>query len=95
MEKLDLREYTVKEFANIIGEDVNLIKELMRNNDHLGYTNNPYYNTVVAVQNSAIKEGNCEIVAKYIYTNLFNRSEHRFYNGRGYTNVYSTPCGIF
>lgn len=76
---MDLRSYTVVEFAEVINEDKNVVQDLMRNNDHLGYTNNPYYNTVVAVQKSAVKETNQEIVAKYIYTNLFNRPEHRFY----------------
>ena len=76
---MDLRNYTVVEFAEAINEDKNVIQDLMRNTDHLGYTNMPYYNTVVAVQKSAVKETNQEIVAKYIYTNLFNRSEHRFY----------------
>ena len=92
---MDLRQLTTKEFAEVIGEDVEVIKELMKNNDHLGYTNNTYYHTVMAVQNSSIKESNREIVAKFMYTNLFNRPEHRFYNGRGYAHVYSTPCGIF
>ena len=82
---MDLRQYTTKEFAKVIGEDVEVIKELMKNNDHLGYTNNPYYHTVVAVQNSAIKDGNKEIVAKFIYTNLFNRPEHRIYDTKGYS----------
>lgn len=80
---MDLRQYTTKEFAEVINEDVEVIKDLMRNNDHLGYTNKPYYYTVVAVQNSIIKDSNKEVVAKYIYTNLFNRPEHRFYNDRG------------
>lgn len=82
---MDLRQYTVKEFAGIINEDVEIIKDLMRNNDHLGYTSKPYYNTVIAVQNSAIKDSNKEVVAKFIYTNLFNRPEHRFYDTKGYS----------
>ena len=81
---LDLRKYTTTEFAKVIDENVETIKELMRNNNHLGYTDKPYYHTVMAVQNSTIKDCNKEIVAKFIYTNLFNRPEHRFYNGRGY-----------
>ena len=76
---MDLRQYTTKEFAEIINEDAEVITELMRNNDHLGYTDKPYYHTVMAVQNSTIKDNNKEIVAKFIYTNLFNRPEHRFY----------------
>lgn len=81
---MDLRKYTVKDFAEVINENAEIIQDLMRNNDHLGYTDKPYYYTVVAVQNSTVKESNREIIAKYIYTNLFNRPEHRFYNGRGY-----------
>ena len=82
---MDLRKYTTDEFAKLINEDVNTIRDLMRNNDHLGYTNNPYYHTVVAVQNSTVKDSNKEIVAKYIYTSLFNRPEHRFYDTKGYS----------
>lgn len=81
---MDLRNYTVAEFAEAINESAEVIRNLMRNNDHLGYTNNPYYHTVQAVLNSIIKDSNKEIVAKFMYTNLFNRPEHRFYNGRGY-----------
>lgn len=81
----DLRNYTTKEFAEVIGENAEIITELMRNNDHLGYTDKPYYYTVMAVQNSTIKDSNKEIVAKFIYTNLFNRPEHRFYDMRGYS----------
>ena len=82
---LDLRQYTIKEFSKVINEDATVIQDLMRNNNHLGYTNKPYYYTVMAVQNSTIKDSNKEIVAKFIYTNLFNRSEHRFYNTKGYS----------
>ena len=80
---MDLRKYTVKDFAEAINEDATTIQTLMRDNDHLGYTDKPYYHTVVAVQNSTVKDTNKEVVAKFIYTNLFNRPEHRFYNGRG------------
>ena len=82
---LDLRKLTTEEFAETINESVEVIRDLMRNNDHLGYTNNPYYHTVMAVQHSEIKEINYEIVAKYLYTNLFNRPEHRFYDTKGYS----------
>ena len=89
---MDLTKYTVKDFAEIIGEDVAVVQDLMRNNSHLGYTNKPYYHTVDVVQKSEVKESNKEIVAKYIYTNLFNRPEHRFYDSRrGWgPTVYST-----
>ena len=84
---LDLRKYTTTEFAEVINENAEVIIDLMRNNDHLGYTNNPYYHTMMAVQNSAIKDSNKEIVAKFIYTNLFNRPEHRFYDTKGYSTI--------
>lgn len=76
---MDLREYTVKEFANAINENMEIISQLMRESRYLGYTNNPYDNTVKAVQKSSIKDCNKEIVAKFIYTNLSNRPKHRFY----------------
>lgn len=82
---LDLRKYTTNEFAELIKEDVDTIRSLMRNNDHLGYTDKPYYHTVIAVHNSTVKDSNKEIVAKFIYTNLFNRPEHRFYDTKGYS----------
>ena len=83
----DLRNYTTKEFAEMIGEDYNTVYNLMKNNDHLGYTSNPYYHTVRAVEKSDIKDCNKEIVAKFMYTNLFNRPEHRFYDTRGYSTI--------
>lgn len=82
---LDLRNYTTKEFAEMIDEKFETVYNLMRENDHLGYTINPYTNVIKAVQNSTIKDNNKEIVAKFIYTNLFNRPEHRFYDTKGYT----------
>ena len=82
---MDLRNYTTTEFSKVIDENAETIKDLMRNNDHLGYTDKPYYHTVMAVQNSTVKDSNKEIVAKFIYTNLFNRPEHRFYDTKGYT----------
>lgn len=82
---MDLRQYTTKEFAKVINEDVNVIMELMRNNRHLSYSNKPYNNVMQVVQNSTIKESNKTIVTKFIYTNLFNRPEHRFYDTKGYT----------
>ena len=81
---MDLTKYTVVEFAKAINEDANTIADLMRNNNHLGYVNNPFEGAVRAVANVNLKEENKEVVAKFIYTNLFNRPEHRFYNGRGY-----------
>ncbi len=82
---LDLRKYTTKEFAQIIDDDFNTISDLMRECSHLGYTNNPYYNIMVNVQNSGVKNSNIEIVAKFIYTSICNRPEHRFYDTKGYS----------
>lgn len=82
---MDLTKYSTRELAEMINEDADVIIDLMRNNDHLGYTNNPYYYTVMAVEKSTIKDNNKEIVAKFVYTNLFNRPEHRFYDTKGYS----------
>ena len=84
---MDLTKYTTREFAEMINENADVIIDLMRNNDHLGYTNNPYYYTVMAVEKSTIKDNNKEIVAKFVYTNLFNRPEHRFYDKKGYSTT--------
>lgn len=81
----DLRKYTTKEFTQIIDDDFNIISNLMRECSHLGYTNNPYYNIMVNVQNSGVKNSNIEIVAKFIYTSICNRPEHRFYDTKGYS----------
>lgn len=82
---MDLTKYSTRELAEMINEDADVIIDLMRNNDHLGYTNNPYYYTVMAVEKSTIKDSNKEIVAKFVYTNLFNRPEHRFFDTKGYS----------
>ena len=84
MTKIDLRNLTTQEFAEMIGEDYGVIREIIRDYSHLAYTNNPYYNVVTAVQKTVIKGSNKEIVAKFVYTSLCNRPEHRFYNDRGY-----------
>lgn len=82
---LDLRNYTTKEFAKAINENAEIIADLIRNNNNLGYTNNPYDNTVSVVNKSNIKKENKEIVAKFIYSNLFNSPEHRFFDTKGYS----------
>lgn len=80
---MDLTKYTVREFAQAINEDATTIQTLMNNNKHLSYTNKPYNNVVIAVNNSTVKDTNKEVVAKFVYTNLFNRPDHRFYKGKG------------
>lgn len=82
---MDLTKLDTREFAELINEKVETIRELLRDNAHLGYTNKPYDNCVLAVANATVREDNKEIVAKYLYTNLFNRYEHRFYDTRGYS----------
>lgn len=81
---MDLRKYTVKDFAEAINEEPTTIQTLIRENIHLGYTTKPYDNVVIAVNNSTVREDNKEVVAKFLYTNLFNRPEHRYHErGRG------------
>jgi hypothetical protein len=82
---MDLRQYTTEKFAEAINEDAEVIIELMRNNSHLGYTDKPYYNTLMAVERSSIKDSNKEVITKFIYTSLTNRPEHRFYDTKGYS----------
>ena len=82
---LDLRKLTVKEFANEIGEKFETIRNLMSDCSHLGYTTTPYAHIVENVLNSNISNYNKEIVAKFIYTNICNRPEHRFYDRKGYS----------
>lgn len=82
---MDLRQYTTEKFAEAINEDAEVIIELMRNNSHLGYTDKPYYNTLMAVERSSVKDSNKEVIAKFIYTSLTNRPEHRFYDTKGYS----------
>lgn len=82
---LDLRKLTVKDFANEIGEKFETIKNLMSDCSHLGYVNNPYASIVENVMNTNISNYNKEIVAKFIYTSICNRPEHRFYDRKGYS----------
>lgn len=82
---MDLTKLNTREFAELINENTETIRELLRDNAHLGYTTKPYDNCVLAVANTTVREDNKEIVAKYLYTNLFNRYEHRFYDTRGYS----------
>lgn len=81
---LDLRKLTTKEFSQIVEIDFETMSDLMRDCSHLGYTNTPYAHIMKKVSNANIKEIAMEIVAKFIYTSVCNRPEHRFYNGRGY-----------
>ena len=82
---MDLRKYTVKDFAKEVGVDADLMMDLMKECQHLGYTTRPYFNVMLVVQRTNITSDKMEIVAKYLYTNLFNRPEHRFYSTRGYS----------
>ena len=79
----DLRNYTVKEFAEMINEKTEVITNLMRAN--VSYTNRPFENITETVKNSKVAEENKEIVADFIYSNIFNRPAHRFYTTRGYS----------
>lgn len=82
---MDLTKLDTREFAELINENTETIRDLLRDNAHLSYTTKPYDNCVLAVANARVREDNKEIVAKYLYTNLFNRYEHRFYDTRGYS----------
>lgn len=82
--KLDLTNYTVKEFAELIDEDSSIIQQLMRDCSSCSYVNNPYEAVVAKVKKSKVAEDKFEIVSKFIHANLFNNSPHRFYNGRGW-----------
>ena len=84
---MNLTNYTVKEFAELINENEDTILDLMANNRHLGYVNKPYEGVEQVVEKSTIKDENKKIVTDYIYTNLFNRYEHRFYDKKGYSTV--------
>ena len=82
--QIDLRDYTVKEFAEMIGEDDSVIQELMRDCRSCSYVNKPEEAVIGQVKKAKIAENNVDIVCKFIYTNLFNNSKYRFYNGRGW-----------
>lgn len=82
---LDLRKLTTKEFANEIGEKFETILKLMSDCSHLSYVNNPYACIVEYVTKANISNYNREIVAKFIYTNICNRPEHRFFDTKGYS----------
>lgn len=84
MEKIDLRKFTTKEFAEMVNVNLDAIRDLMRNCLHLGYTNTPYENIVKEVQKTNLAESKHEVVADFLYTSIYNNSEHRFYNGRGW-----------
>lgn len=92
---MDLKEYKVKDFAEMVKVELETISDLMEKCYHMSYTNTPYENIKKEVQKTNIDESKQEIIIKYIHTNIYNNSEHRFYNGHGYTHVYSTPGGIF
>ena len=79
----DLRNYTVKEFAEIINEKAETITSLMRAN--VSYTNKPFESITETVKNSNVAEENKGIVADFIYANIFNRPVHRFYDTKGYS----------
>ena len=82
--KLDLRNYTVKEFSEMINEDNATVQQLMRDCSHCSNVSKPYEAVTGIVKNSKVAKDNVEIVSKFIHANLFNNSPHRFYNGRGY-----------
>ena len=70
---MNLKNYTVKEFANEINENVDTMMELMQKSRTISYTNKPLENVVKMVNKSNIKEANKDIVTKFVYFNLYNR----------------------
>ena len=76
----ELRNYTVNEFAKEINENETVIRNLINNNQHLSYVSKAYENVTKVVKNSKVAEENREIVAQFIYVNLFNSpAMHRFF----------------
>ena len=81
----NLKDYTVKEFATLINENAEYLKDLMLNSKSISYTNKPYKNLCDMVEISKIKAENKDIVVDYIYASLYNRPAHRTYSTRGYS----------
>lgn len=81
---IDLRNLTTKEFAEMIDVEYVIVFDLMGECSHMSYVNNPYASIIARVQKENIPNDKKEIVANFIYTNICNRYEHRFYNGRGW-----------
>ena len=70
---MNFKNYTTKEFANKINENVDTMMELMQKSRVISYTHKPLENVTKMVNNSNIKDENKEFVTKFIYFNLYNR----------------------
>lgn len=82
---LDLRMIDTREFVELVNEDYDVIRQLMRDCSHLGYTDRPYYYIILNVEKANVKDCNKEIIAKFLYSGITNRPDHRFYDTKGYS----------
>jgi hypothetical protein len=72
---MDFRNYDFKEFSNEINENYNTISDLAYACRSMSYTNKPFENVTARVNKSNIKDENKEVVSKFIYFNLYNRTK--------------------
>ena len=81
---------TVAEFAEEINERTEIIKNLFRECSNVSYRE-----VGAIVEKSSVREENKKEVTNYINYNNHGFVTRTYSNNRGYTHVYSTPCGIF
>ena len=82
---LELNKITVKEFAEIIKVDNEIVMNLMRECQTCSYTSKPYDNIKAKVQTIKFDDDTKDIIAKYIYCNMFNvHSARTFDSHRGW-----------
>ena len=74
LKNVNFRKITVKEFAEMIDVDSNVISNLMRECSSCSYANKLYEAIVKNVENSKVPEDKRDVVSKFIYENLFNRT---------------------
>ena len=72
---INFRNYDYKEFSNEINENYETIIELASACRSMSYTHKPLENVTARVNKSNIKDENKELVTKFIYFNLYNRTK--------------------
>ena len=87
------KEYTIKEFANLINENSEEIQRIFKETP--SYATNVKEAIELLILKSSIKEENREEVVNYIYCNLYNSSPRFHTRDRKGVEIYSTPCSIF
>lgn len=80
----ELKNYTVKEFAEKVNEKAQTIQALVWDATSISNSTNPIDNLIKLVDKAKVNDNNKDIIVAFLYTTLYNQPITPFRNGRGF-----------